>query len=70
MKKIKQEVKDLCLEFRKEKIGTEYWKELEKTLKNKWGFTSYNLLALFCNPPTIEYNNENISLVNNTKEMK
>ncbi|MBA7564151.1 hypothetical protein ES708_05813 [subsurface metagenome] len=63
MLKVKKEVKELCLEFIKEKTGTTRWKELLRELEYKWKFTAFNLLALFGNPPTIEYNDDNFSLV-------
>lgn len=65
--KIKEEVKDLCLEFIKEKVNTPRWKEIEYELEYKWKFTAFNMLALFGNPPTIEYNDNNFSLVNEGK---
>ena len=61
--KIKKEVKELCLEFIKEKVDTARWKELEYELEHRWRFTAFNILALFGNPPTIEYNDDNFSLV-------
>lgn len=61
--KIKREVKKLCLEFIKEETGSERWEEIENELTRKWRFTPFSLLALFSNPPTIEYNDENFSLV-------
>lgn len=63
MLKIKEDVKKICLGFIKEKVGTARWKELEYELKYKWKFTAFNILALFGNPPTIEYNDDNFSLV-------
>ena len=63
MLKVKKEVKKTCLEFIKEKVGTTRWEELENELKHKWKFTAFNILALFGNPPTIEYNDDNFSLV-------
>lgn len=62
--KIKKEVKDLCIEFMEVEIGSERWKEIEYELTHKWKFTPFNLLALFGKHPTIEYNDENFSLVN------
>ena len=62
--KIKEEVKKLCIEFINEEIGSERWNDIERELKHKWKFTSFNLLALFGNPPVIEYNDEKFSLVN------
>lgn len=61
---IKEEVKKLCVEFINEEIGSERWKEIERELMHRWKFTPFNLLALFQNPPTIEYNDENFALVN------
>ena len=65
---IKQEVKELCLEFRNERVGSERWEELKKELTRRWRFTPFNLLALFSRPPIIEYNDENFALV--TEEAK
>jgi len=39
------------------------WNEVKDELLKKWKFTPFNLLALHGKHPTIEYNNENISLV-------
>lgn len=61
--KVKEEVRKLCEEFRKEPIGTERWHQLEDELKHNWKFSAWNLLALFQNPPAIEVNDENFSLV-------
>ena len=63
MLKVKKEVKKICLEFIKEKVGTVRWKEIEYELKYKWRFTAFNILALFGNPPTMEYNDDDFSLV-------
>ena len=67
---IKQKVKDLCVELRKTEIGTERWKEIKRQLLNKWKFTAFNLLALFQNPPTIEYSQENVDLILQMEEKK
>ena len=61
--RIKQEVKDLCIEFRRENINSKRWKEIEYELIHKWKFTPYNLLSLWGNCPAIEYNDENKSYV-------
>lgn len=61
--RIKAEVKKICLEFMNEKVNTKRWKELAYELQHKWRFTAYNLLALFQNPPIIEYTDENKSLI-------
>ena len=63
MRRIKQEVKELCLRFRNADTESEEFKKLQNLLENKYKFTPFNLLALFYNPPTIEYNDENFSLV-------
>jgi hypothetical protein len=60
---IKKEVRELCLKFRNSKIGSKEWKELERILEQKYKFTPWNLLALYGNPPVIEYNDDNFSLV-------
>lgn len=62
--KIKEEVRKLCIEFINEKIGSERWDDIEHELRHKWKFTPFDLLALFQNLPTIEYNDDNFSLVN------
>lgn len=61
--KVKKEVRQLCVEFRREKVGSEKWKSLSEILQRKWKFTPWNLLALFGKHPTIEYNSDNIHLV-------
>jgi len=70
MIKIKKEVKEICLEFIKEKVNTTRWEELEYELKHKWKFNAFNLMALFENPPTIEYNDDNFSLVLEGEKVK
>ena len=62
--RVKKEVKDLCVEFVKEETNSKRWKEIEYELTHKWKFTPLNLLALWEKHPTIEYNDENFSLVN------
>lgn len=61
--RVKKEVRDICLAFRKTKIGSKEFEELKKVLLTKYKFTPFNLLALFQSPSTIEYNSENIHLV-------
>jgi len=63
MRRIKQEVKELCLRLRQTDTKTKEFKELQSILETKYKFTPFNLLALFYNPPTIEYNEENVFLV-------
>lgn len=65
--RIKKEVKDLCLEYIKIGTSSKREEEIEYELIHKWKFTPFNLLALFQNPPIIEYNDENFSLVNEGK---
>ena len=61
--KVKEEVQELCIEFMKTEIGSKRWKEIKHELIYKWKFTPFSLLALFESEPTIEYNDENFSLV-------
>jgi len=61
--RIKQEVKDLCLKMRNSKTDSPEWKEASEILQRKYRFTPFNLLALYGTHPTIEYNDENFSLV-------
>ena len=64
MRQIKQEVKKLCVQLRNALHGDETeFERIERILEQKYKFTPFNLLALFGNPPTIEYNDENFSLV-------
>jgi hypothetical protein len=60
---IKKEVRELCLKFRNSKIGSKEWEELKRILEQKYKFTPWNLLALYSNPPIIEYNDDNFHLV-------
>lgn len=61
--KIKEEVKNLCIEFINENIGSERWEEIHRILEIKYGFTAFDLLALFRKSPIIEYTTENINLI-------
>lgn len=61
--KVKQEVRDLCQQFRSLQVGCPEWNKIEDILKRQYKFTAFNLLALFENPSTIEYNDENFGLV-------
>ena len=61
--KIKKEVKDIFIEFEREKIYSKRWKEIEYELIHKWKFTPFNLLAFWGANPVIEYNEENFDLV-------
>jgi len=70
MKEIKAEVRELCVQFRREKIGSEEWNRLSDVLQKKWKFTPFNLLALFGKHPTIEYNEENTGLVLEEEKLK
>jgi len=63
MRRIKQEVKELCLRLRQTDTKTKEFKELQSILETKYKFTPFNLLALFYNTPIIEYNEENVFLV-------
>lgn len=65
--KVRKEVKELCLEFRKCDTKSKRFEELERILKNKYKFTAFNLLALWQDPPTIEYTMENIDLIRDIK---
>ena len=60
---IKQEVKDLCMQLRNAKKGSKAFEEIQKILQNKYGFTTFSLLALFYKEPFIEYEPEQISLI-------
>ena len=63
--KIKKEVRELCANLINalHKDNTEEFKCIEKILKKQYGFTSWNLLALFSSPRTIEYTHENMNLI-------
>jgi hypothetical protein len=60
---VKKEVKELCVKFCNSEIGSQEWEELKRILEQKYKFTPWNLLALYGNPPTIEYNDNNFGLV-------
>ena len=66
--KIKKEVRELCTNLINalHKDNTEEFKHIEKILKNQYGFTTWNLLALFSSPCTIEYTHENMNLIMET----
>jgi len=68
--KVKKEVKDLCVDLinAHKKGNKDEFKRIEGILENKYKFTPYSLLALFYNPPIIEYNDNNFSLVMEDKE--
>ena len=63
--KVKQEIKELCVKLIEncQTGNIEEFQRIEAILKEKWKFNSWNLLALFSNPRTIEVNSENYSLV-------
>jgi len=63
--RVKKEVRELCVQFVKacRNGNIEEANRLERVLVGEWKFTPFNLLALFCNPRTIEYNDENMWLV-------
>jgi len=63
MLRIKKEVKELCLQMLNNKVNSKEWVEASETLQRKYKFTPWNLLALYGSTPTIEYNDENFSLV-------
>lgn len=62
---IKKEVRKLCYSLIQSHKNNQHdeFERLERILKNKYGFTAYQLLALFGNPPTIEYGDNNFSYV-------
>jgi len=61
---IKKEVRELCVQLRNTlNADSDEFKRIEDVLKRKYKFTAWNLLALFENPPTIEYNDDNSTLV-------
>ena len=61
--KIKQEVKKLCVALRNSELGSEKWLRIKEELQNKWKFSSFSLLALYYNPPVIEYDENNYHLI-------
>jgi len=65
--KVKKEVRDLCLRLRNAKPHSREFEKLQDILESKYKFTAYNLVALWQNPPTIEYTMENIDLIKETK---
>ena len=63
--KVKKEVRELCVKLI-EALHSENnaeFKRIENILKRKWKFNTWNLLALFGSPRTIEVNPENRDLV-------
>jgi len=62
---IRKEVKELCCKLRNtdSKTNPQEFKRLQDILTGKWKFTPWNLLALWENPPTIEYNDDNFGLI-------
>ena len=66
--RIKQEVREICIKMVNAKVGSPEWTEASNLLQRKYRFTPFNLLALYGTPPTIEYNDDNFSLV--TEEEK
>ena len=63
MLKVRKEVRKLCVKMRNAEIDSKEWNEAKDELIRKWKFTPFNLLALYGSKPTIEYNDENFSLV-------
>lgn len=61
--KIKQEVKDLCLKLRYADKNSKEFEDTQNILQTKYGFSAFSLLALFKNPPVIEYEFEQIKLI-------
>lgn len=61
--KIKQEVLDLCYEFRDTERGTAKWHKLKTELMYKWKFSAYSLVAMYYIPPVIEYDMDNYHLI-------
>ena len=61
--RVRKEVRELCVKMRNAEIDSKKWKEASDELQRKWKFTPFNLLALYGSEPTIEYNDENFSLV-------
>lgn len=61
--KIKQEVKDLCMQLRNAETGSEEFKRVQKILQEKYKFSTFALLALFYREPIIEYESEQIPLI-------
>jgi len=49
--------------MRNAEIDSKEWREASDELMRKWKFTPFNLLALYGSSPTIECNDENVSLV-------
>jgi len=61
---IKKEVRELCVQLRNTlNADSDEFKRIEDILERKYKFTPWNLLALFGNSPTIEYNDDNFALV-------
>lgn len=63
--KIKKEVKDLCIALinADRKQNTDEFNRLENKLKREFGFTTFSLLALFYNPPIMEYGDNQFNLI-------
>lgn len=63
MKTMKKEVKELCVKLRNSQPHSKEFKETERELEGKYRFTPFALLALWLDPPTIEYSHEQIPLI-------
>jgi len=61
--KVRKEVRELCVKMINAEVGSEEWDKVKDELIRKWKFTPFNLLALYSSSPTIEFNDENFSLV-------
>jgi len=61
--RIKKEVKEWCLKLINSEVGSKEFREAKKILKEKYKFTSFSLLALFYDPPVIEFTDEQIGLI-------
>jgi len=60
-RKIKEEVRELVNTVR---LGsTEEREKAMRVLERKYKFTAFSALALFYNPPVLEYTDENYSLI-------
>ena len=60
---IRKEVLNLIEELKSLKIGSGRWNTLMGKLKKDYKMPAFNLLALYHNPPTLEYNDENRHLL-------
>ena len=60
---IKKEVLELIDRLKQLKIGSGRWNTIINTLQTKYEMTSWTILGLYSDPPTLEYTTENRHLL-------